>query len=89
MRVPGAKMEPMIEFAGCIGYGWHPLNKTELHDIGDFTRINVHKWLHSHTDVGWVDVLPIIDFRAVCGDIEIPWATDREKELWNDIYSKK
>jgi len=88
VRVIGAKMEPVIEYAGYIGYGRHHLTQTELNEIGDFTRINVHNWMHSHQGVDWVDILPVKDFRAVCGDTEIPWATEREKELWNDVQGK-
>ena len=78
-------MKPLIEFEGCIGFGRYHLTDYELREIGDFTRENVLKWMDSHTDVGWVDILPVKDFHAVCGDIDIPWATEGSKELWNTL----
>jgi len=76
-------MKPVIEFAGCIGYGRHHLLDFELREIGDFTRENIQRWMDSHQGVDWVDILPVRDFHAVCGDIDIPWATEEEKQYWN------
>ncbi len=49
----------------------------ELREIGEFTRENVSKWMksspsHSLFEVG---VYGFEDFHAVCGDMDIPWAT--------------
>ena len=48
--------------------------------IGKFTRENVAKWLENRTriDPGWFPV----DFHAVCGDIDIPWATKEGRDCY-------
>lgn len=52
--------------------------------IGKFTRENVGDWLANYTckyhglDYGWSPV----DFHAVCGDIDIPWATKEGRDCY-------
>ena len=81
-------MKPLIEFEGCIGFGRYHLTDYELREIGDFTRENVLKWMDSHQGVDWVDILPVKDFRAVCGDIDIPWATEKSRQHWNECKDR-
>jgi hypothetical protein len=40
-------------------------------------------------DMTWVDILPVKDFHAVCGDIEIPWATEKEKREWKIAHASR
>jgi hypothetical protein len=52
--------------------------------IGKFTRENVAKWLESDMrknhplDYGFAPW----DFHAVCGDIDIPWATKEGRDCY-------
>ena len=68
-------MRAYIESVGAVMILRYELTDGELHNIGKFTRANVSMWMESHTDPGWVGILPVEDFHAVCGDIAIPWAT--------------
>jgi hypothetical protein len=55
--------------------------------IGKFTRENVAKWLENRVhglDMGFWPV----DFHAVCGDIDIPWATKQGFECYQRIHGK-
>jgi len=58
----------------------HELHPFHLCFIGEFTRENISSFLNRgnffETGIyGWVD------FHAVCGDIDIPWATEDGKWL--------
>ena len=60
-----------------------------LRRIGPFTRENVLRWYTSLSEewdpverFDWIGVLPIEDFHAVCGDIDIPWATEEGRAAW-------
>jgi hypothetical protein len=76
-------MNAYIEVVGAIATRRHDLNDWELRNIGEFTRENVAKWLNSRTGADWVEYLPAEDFRAVCGDMEIPWASKEAEVLFN------
>jgi hypothetical protein len=57
------------------------LNGADLLSIGEFTRENISRWL----DKGYwfeMGVYGYEDFHAVCGDIDIPWATEEAKSIW-------
>ena len=45
--------------------------------IGDFTRENIAKWLSRGN--GGTGIYGWEDFHAVCGGIDIPWATEDGK----------
>lgn len=32
----------------------------------------------------WIGVYGCQDFHAVCGDIDIPWATEEAREVWGE-----
>lgn len=51
--------------------------------IGKFTRENVEMWLANHVglDPGFYPE----DFHAVCGDIEIPWATKEGHDCYQRV----
>jgi len=46
-------------------------------------------WMESHTDPGWVGILHVGDFHAVCGDIDIPWATEEARLLFMSASSRQ
>ena len=54
--------------------------------IGEFTRENVADWIatynskHHALDVGYTDP---VDFHAVCGGQDIPWATKEASECYS------
>lgn len=55
--------------------------------IGDFTRENVLKWYTNLLETktygfDGLGMLPIEDFHAVCGNIDIPWAKEEYKAEW-------
>lgn len=54
----------------------YELNDRDLRDIGTFTRRNVSVWLSNRKTPDPFESLPARDFHAVCGDIDIPWATE-------------
>lgn len=61
----------------------YELTDNELREIGEFTRQNVLKWMEeneNHRGVDWVDKIPVRDFHAVCGDIDIPWQNEASQE---------
>jgi hypothetical protein len=65
-----------------VGHIWQPgiglcamtysLNKHDMDTIGEPTRENVSAWIDTHSG----DFQDIVDFRAVVGEVEIPWATE-------------
>jgi len=81
-------MKPFFEFVGVVGIGRHYLNEDELREIGDFTRENIHRWIDSQTGPTWITIVPVEDFHAVCGDRDIPWATEEGKKIWNRIKDR-
>ncbi|HXP43102.1 MAG TPA: hypothetical protein VN833_22815 [Candidatus Acidoferrales bacterium] len=70
---------PYVEIVGGIGLFRHELSEADLSSIGEFTRENVLRWMNNHRGPDWVGILPIEDFHAVCGDIDIPWATEQAR----------
>jgi hypothetical protein len=75
-----------IEFLGGVAVSRYELTRSELREIGKFTRGNVLMWMESHRGPDWVGMLPVEDFHAVCGDIDIPWATEHGRMLWMKIH---
>ena len=53
--------------------------------IGEFTRENVAKYLEICSGP---EGLPIEDFHAVCGDIDIPWATEEARRFAPRLFSQ-
>jgi hypothetical protein len=70
---------PYIEIVGGLGASRPKLDKADLDCIGEFTRENVLTWMNSHRGPDWVGMLPVDDFHAVCGDMDIPWATEEAR----------
>ena len=69
-----------IEIVGEITAWGINLTLWDRFRIGKFTRVNVLTWLakRNHTDQGFFPV----DFHAVCGDIDIPWATKEGRDCY-------
>jgi hypothetical protein len=67
-------MSAYIEILGAFVKYRHELSKADLCFIGEFTRENMSSWLErgGFFEAG---VYGYEDFHAVCGDIDIPWAT--------------
>lgn len=72
-----------------IGQIWQPnttcamdkqLSDYDLKNIGDFTRPNVEQWLITHSG----DFRSVDDFRAVCGDTSISWASEESECTYAD-----
>jgi hypothetical protein len=80
---------PYIEIVSGIGVLRCELNKADLRFIGEFTRDNVSRWTYSHTGLDWVGILPVEDVHAVCGDVDIPWATEEARLCWMKCRLKK
>lgn len=80
-------MSAYVEIVGAVALTRYELSDSDLRAIGRFIRGNVLTWLDSHKDPTWVGILPVEDFRAVCDDTEIPWATEDGKRAWEKVYS--
>jgi hypothetical protein len=66
-----------IEILGPIASYRRELHPFDLWAIGEFTQENISSWLkRGHCLDGWVGIYGCEDFHAVCGDIDIPWATE-------------
>lgn len=77
-----------IEFMSEGRCGRHELQAHELPQIGAFTRENVVTWMDSHTEATWVGITPVMDIHAVCGEIDIPWATEEARLMWAKLFDK-
>jgi len=80
-------MRAYIEIAGGIALEKRELQDSDVREIGKFTRENVLNWMNNN--LVWPNaegILPVYDFHAVCGDIDIPWATERMKSVWAEAY---
>ncbi len=80
-----------------VRYGFE-LTDDDLREIGEFTRENVSKWIESaHSrcvfEAGWMEspyanslfqvrIYGCEDFHAVCGDIDIPWAKEESRFIF-------
>jgi len=66
-------MEAYVEIVNDITMMYRrSLSKSDLSLIGEFTRESIARWLKSDR----LDIYGFTDFHAVCGDIDIPWATE-------------
>lgn len=59
------------------------LSDYDLKNIGEFTRENVEQWLMSNSG----DFSHVIDFTAVCGDVEIPWESEDNEMAYYDTIN--
>ncbi len=73
-------MSAYIEILSTFVQSRHELSKADLCFIGEFTRENISSWLEIGNCLdGWVGIYGYEDFHAVCGDIDIPWATEESR----------
>ena len=70
------KPQAYIEILGAVAQTRFNLNQTDLRSIGEFTRENISNWMKRQRSTNWLGLLPVEDFHAVCGDIDIPWTTE-------------
>ena len=70
-----------------VGIFHYVPDDNELREIGQFTRENILRWMNNRTDAPRADLGVIQDFHAVCGDIDIPWATEEAKQFWEQHCS--
>lgn len=76
-------------YINVVGKNWYgqPIGTTyqlrdhDLENIGEFTRNKVEQWLTCHAG----DFQVIEDFEAVCGSMEIDFATEDSLYLWSDL----
>jgi hypothetical protein len=75
-----------IEVIGAI---WMPattcaqridLTASDIKNIGEPTRENVEQWLDTHTG----DFHSITDFRAVIGEMDLPWSNEESEFTYHD-----
>ena len=74
-----------IEIVAEVTWTKGELQHFDLWNIGEFTRENVASWLDrcgGPVNSGMWEY-GYVDFHAVCGDIDIPWADE-----WNKRYFK-
>lgn len=76
-----------IELVSTVAVRRHILNDGELREIGSFISGNVRMWLDGHKGLDWMEYVPVEDFHAVCGDIDIPWATEEAKRIFYKCYA--
>jgi hypothetical protein len=70
-----------IETVGKFVLCGRELSEDDLDLIGEFTRENISRWL----DKGYwfeMGVYGYKDFHAVCGNLDIPWATEEARLIW-------
>jgi hypothetical protein len=68
--------------------GRFELQRFELWLIGEFTRENISRWLDSGGPLGWsfeMGVYGWTDFHAVCGEIDVPWASEEAKNAYERV----
>jgi len=63
------------------------LTDYDLRSIRDFTRGNIASWLCK--DSFEAGLYGCQDFHAVCGDIDLPWATEKSRLIWEGARTKK
>lgn len=77
-------MDAYIEIVGAVAVWRCELHSSDLCFIGEFTRENVLRWMENYNfEVG---VYGQEDFHAVCGDIDIPWATEKARLCWTRLF---
>ena len=85
-RKGSAVIEAYIEFVVEGGADYRGLNDSELREIGEFTRENILKWCPTLVvDSISGESVVIKDLHAVCGGIDIPWATEEAKHVYKRI----
>jgi hypothetical protein len=78
-----------IEIVGGVRSWRIDLTLWNVFCIGEFTRENVADWLADYTCNRHpeIDDFPV-DFHAVCGDIDIPWATKEGRDCYQLVQAR-
>ena len=81
---------PYIEILGSFSKRRLELHPWNLQARGEFTRENIQWWLErdSRTIIEPLETDIVGDFHAVCGDIDIPWATEEARLVWEKVCGK-
>lgn len=82
-------MQPYIEIVNTYTYGGGDLYPADLCGIGEFTRENIASWLDRGNSRFMRSLLGWEDFHAVCGDVDIPWATEDGKWFGERAFKVK
>src|SRR5690242_4519151 len=87
-------MDSYLDIMAAVCTWRFDLTDSDLREIGNFTRENIVSWLNrGFSGFKWeagclknrffeFHVYGIQDFHAVCGDIDIPWASEESKKSW-------
>lgn len=79
-----------IEIVGEITvWGRRELTLWDVFCIGEFTRENVSDWLANDTIKRGLLEDGFVDFHAVCGSQDIPWATQEARDIYNGQAMKR
>jgi hypothetical protein len=76
-----------IEYLGGITAGRYVMSDWEVHELGEFTRERITWWFERFRNQGYM-FWPIQDLHAVCGDMDIPWATEEGKRIWDMVPNR-
>jgi hypothetical protein len=80
--VSGQPMKAYIEIVDSLAAYRKDLTEADLRHIGDFTIWGVAQWMYNK---GYYGVYGCEGFHAVCGDIDIPWTTEKARSIWNKV----
>jgi hypothetical protein len=80
-------MRAYIEIVATVCSWRFDLDPFDLWTIGEFTREDISSWLDKcpRFEIG---VYGYEDFHAVCGDIDIPWATEEARRFAPKLFSQ-
>jgi hypothetical protein len=59
----------------------YPLSRYDMKNIGEPTRENVSAWIDTHSG----DFQNIVDFRAIVGEVELPWGAEESEMAFLDL----
>jgi hypothetical protein len=71
-----------IEILGAVVVYRQELTNSDLSAIGEFTKENILRWIEYHLGNALIGILPVEDFHAVSGDVDLPWATKRNENYF-------
>ena len=88
-------MNVYIDLMSATTGGTYAFSENDLEEIGPFTRENVQRWKDSDSYarrelfVHAIVMGPIIDFHAVSGTVEIPWALEDSAARWERMWETR
>jgi hypothetical protein len=81
-------MRAYIEIVATVCSWRFELQPFDMWAIGEFTRENIESWLKRGNSRFEVGIYGYEDFHAVCGDIDIPWATEEARRFAPKLFSQ-